>query len=73
MKVFKEISITEFRAWGGAKDTQDKIINANMGEDFDYWIEELFPDGIGEMELNDILWVEDDLICETLGIEKEAE
>lgn len=36
-------------------------------------IEELYPDGIGRTELNDIMWFDSDWIFETLSISEEEE
>lgn len=36
-------------------------------------IEELYPDGIGRTELNDIMWFDSDWIFETLGISEDEE
>lgn len=73
MKLFKEESIYNFKAWSGAKETQERIINENKEEEFDQLIEELYPDGLDETQLNDILWFEEDWIFEQLGIEEESE
>lgn len=73
MKVFVEISVRDFEAWSGAKDTQKRIIEEGMCEDFDNLIDELYPDGIDETKLNDILWFEPDWIYENLGITDEEE
>lgn len=71
MKIYQEIGLQEFKAWSGAVDTQDTIINEGLSEEFDAMIEELYPDGLTETELNDILWFEDDWIYESLGIQEE--
>ena len=47
------------------------IIGNNKVDEFDFLIEELYPDGLTETQLNDILWFEEDWICETLGIDNE--
>ena len=73
MKIFKEESISEFEAWSGAVDTKNRIIEADKENEFDQLIEELYPDGIDETQLNDILWFEDDWIFEQLGISDEEE
>ena len=73
MKLFKEESISSFEAWSGAKETQQRIIDENKEDEFDQLIEELYPDGLDETQLNDILWFEDDWIFERLGITDEEE
>jgi hypothetical protein len=73
MKVIKETGLEEFEAWSGAVDTKDKIIEAGKAEEFDAYIEDLYPDGIDETALNDILWFEEDQLLEELGITEEDE
>ena len=71
MRVQTEITLKSFNAWSGAKDTKETIIDAGMAEEFDRLIEELYPDGIDETRLNDVLWFDADWIYGTLGIETE--
>lgn len=74
MKTFNDnASISDFNAWSGGEETQNTIIQENKENDFDAMIEELYPDGIGETALNDLLRFESDWIFETLGIEQEEE
>jgi hypothetical protein len=73
MKTTKETSISNFESWSGAKETQKRIIEEGKENEFDSLIEELYPEGLTETELNDILWFEEDWIFESLGIEEEEE
>lgn len=70
MKIYTEQGIENFEAWSGAKTTKEVIIRKGRAEDFDALIEELYPDGIGETELNDLLWFDDEWIFEQLNIEE---
>lgn len=65
------LDLTDFKAWAGAVDTQETIIKEGKVQDFDYLIEELYPDGLTETHLNDILWHDSDWVYEILGIEIE--
>ena len=67
------LTLRDFKAWSGAKDTQETILNEGKGEEFDSLIEELYPDGIEETHLNDLLWFEEDWLYEMLGIAEEEE
>lgn len=72
MKVYNDnLTLRNFDAWSGAVDTKETIINAGKDKDFDYLIEELYPDGITDTQLNDLLWFEEDWVFEMLGIEIE--
>ena len=72
MKVINEnLSIADFEAWSGAKDTVQTIIDNNKENDFDSLIDELYPDGLTDTQLNDLLWHDSDWCLEQLGIEIE--
>lgn len=66
MKITKEISLKDFEAWSGARDTLNELTESEC-EQLESVIEELNPDGIDETGLNDILWFENDWIAECLG------
>ena len=68
MKVYKEMSIYDFEPWSGAVDTYGKIDEAGELDALENLIDELYPDGIDETQLNDLLWFEDEWLLETLGI-----
>jgi len=72
MKTFNEnTQLHSFDAWSGAKDTKQTILDNHKGDEFDSLIEELYPDGLSEAALNDILWFDPEWIYELLGIETE--
>jgi len=71
MKIKKYITLNDFEAWSGAKDTKEIIIENGKESEFDYLIQELYPNGLTETTLNDILWFDDEWIFETLGIDYE--
>ena len=73
MKVFKEMQPSDHKAWSGAVDTLNRIKELNLEANFDSLIEELYPDGIDETHLNDILWFDSEWIFESLGISEEEE
>ena len=66
MKLYKEESIGTFDFWSGAKDTAEYLTEDEMNT-IEGILEELFPDGMSETELNDLFWFEDDTIAEWLG------
>lgn len=69
MKIFT----TKYSPWSGAIDTYNTIEEAGKLEEFESLIDELYPDGIEEVKLNDILWFESDWILEMLGLSEEEE
>ena len=74
MKTFNDDTrLCDFKAWSGGEDTKNTILEHNKGDEFDSLIEELYPDGLSETQLNDILWFDSDWCLETLGITEEEE
>lgn len=72
MKYTTEISMRNFNAWSGGKDTLETIIEHDKIEDLEYMLEELFYDKTPtEAEINDFLWFDDEFIFKSLGIEIE--
>lgn len=70
MRIVKEISVENFEGWSGANDTIEVIEKAGKVDEFDNLIEELYPDGISETSLNDLLRFDYEWIYETLDITK---
>jgi hypothetical protein len=73
MKVYRELSISNFDAWSGAVSTKQTIIENDKENDFDSLIEELYPGGIDGTKLNDILWFDSEWVLDSLGIYEEEE
>ena len=65
--------IEAFEAWSGAIPTKEAIINAGKAEEFDALLDELFPNGCTEGELNDFLWFEDSYIYNLLGMDNDED
>lgn len=56
MIIKKEIyDLADFKAWSYANDTKQKIIDAGLGREFINALEDIYPEGISETELNDLL------------------
>ena len=66
-----KIGLDEYEPWSGAKYTYNKLQELNKLEDFEELMSEMYPEGVTETKLNDILWFEDEWIFDTLGIETE--
>jgi hypothetical protein len=74
MKTFNEnSSLDNFETWSGATSTKQSIIDNGKVDEFDNLIEELYPDGLSETQLNDILWFESDWCFEMLGISEDED
>ena len=73
MKIIKELTLDNFVPWSGAVETLTRIKDEDKLEQLESILEDLYPDGIGEPDLNDLLWFDDEQIFEWLGIEAEEE
>lgn len=73
MKLYKELDLTRFEPWSGAVDTYDAICNADKLDALECLLDELYPDGIEETQLNDLLWFDSEWLFDALGIEEETD
>ena len=73
MKLENEMSVANFKAWAGAVETVNVIVENNLVEEFDMLIEEIYPEGLSVTELNDLLWFDSQWVYESLGMEVEDE
>jgi hypothetical protein len=68
MKIWKEIPLTHFEFWAGAKDRVKYLTEGELDQ-IEQILEHLWPEGLSEGEINDLFWFEEDLIAEWLGYE----
>ena len=76
MNIYSEQSLADFKFWSGAETTAQRIWEEQGSEGFDQLeaiLEDLYPDGIDETDLNDLLWFDADTVYEWLGIDDEEE
>lgn len=73
MKIYSEISLEDFEAWSGAINTLERIRNAGKCDLLESILEDAYPDGMDETQLNDILWFEDEWCYEMCGMRTESE
>lgn len=76
MKIYKEESLSNFEWWSGAVATADRIWEERGTEgwnELEAILEDAYPDGMDETELNDLLWFEPETVYEWLGIGDEEE
>lgn len=71
MKFTCEKSLSEFEAWSGACNTFDKVEEEGKMDLLEAYLEEMYPGGIDETTLNDILWFESEWVYEMLDIKNE--
>lgn len=73
MKIYTETSLADFEPWSGAIYTYNRVADADKLDELEQILEEIYPNGIDETQLNDIFWFEDEWIFEVLGMEEEEE
>ena len=62
-----------YHPWSGAVDTWNTIEDNGLLEELDNLLEDLYPDGLSESELNDLLWFDSEWIFEQLGISEDED
>lgn len=70
MTIIKEERLENFKFWSGACYLAEKLTS----EEFDAieeLLEELYPNGMEEIEINDFFWFDGDTIAQALGYEDE--
>ena len=73
MTITYELDLNSFEAWSGAKETLERIQREGKCTELENILEELYPDGMTETELNDLLWFDSESVYEWLGIRSESQ
>ena len=73
MTITYELDLNSFQAWGGAKDTLDRIQKEGKCCLLEQILEDTYPDGMTKTELNDLLWFDSESVYEWLGIRSEEQ
>jgi hypothetical protein len=60
------VDLRNFKFWSGAKDTEQELTTQEL-DSLQEMLEDMYPDGMTDTELNDIFWFETDLLAEWLG------
>lgn len=68
LKIYRESDLSDFEFWSGARDTV-KYLTDDEVRQIGQMLEEIYPDGCTETDINDFFWFEDDTIAEWLGYE----
>lgn len=67
MKIYTEQSLRNFQFWSGAKDFARELTDEQLNQ-VEAILEDSYPDGMSETEVNDLFWFEEDTIREWLGL-----
>ena len=68
MKIYREESLSGFEFWSGAKDFAKKLTDYELDQ-VENRLEEIYPDGMDERQINDLVWFEPETICDWLGLD----
>lgn len=67
MKIYKEESLQNFEFWSGAKANAAQL-TARQFNEVETIIEEIYPDGVDEVFINDLFWFNFETVAEWLGL-----
>lgn len=73
MTITYDLNLNSFNAWSGAVDTLNRVQREGKCEELESVLEELYPDGMTETQLNDLLWFDSEQVYEWLGIRSEEQ
>jgi len=69
MKIYREESLANFEFWSGAKDRAELLTGKELDQ-IETALEELYPDGMSETELNDLFWFDFETVLGWIGKEE---
>ena len=70
MRIYSDESLTSFQFWSGAKDRAEKL-TYNELETIENILEDCYPEGMSETEINDLFWFDFGTVCEWLDLDEE--
>lgn len=70
MTIIKEERLANFEFWSGATHVASRLTEKEF-DIIEELLEELYPDGMEETEINDFFWFDGDTIAQALGYEDE--
>lgn len=73
MTITYKLDLQSFKAWNGAKDTLERIQKEGKCDLLEQILEDTYPKGMTETELNDLLWFESETVYEWLDIRSEEQ
>lgn len=73
MRIYNELDLNTFEAGSGAVDTLNRIRREGKCEELESALEEIYPEGIDETELNDLLWFDSETVYEWVGLRTESQ
>lgn len=73
MLIKKEYDFSQFEPWSGAVDTWKRLEAADKLDELEAILEDIYPDGVDETMLNDILWFDNEWVYNAVGLRTESD
>ena len=72
MRYYVEENLYNFQFWGGAKENATLLTLQEL-EQIEFELNDIYPEGLEDVQINDIFWFDFDFIAQLLGYEDEEE
>lgn len=72
MKLYTD-GLSNYEPWSGAVSFYNEIVIAGKLGELEVALDELYPDGMSETELNDLLWHDEDWLRGVLAMDTEED
>ena len=72
MRYYVEEQLHNFQFWGGAKENANLLTLQEL-EQVEFELSDIYPEGLEDVQINDIFWFDFDFIAQLLGYEDEEE
>ena len=69
MRIQTEQNLTAFNFWSGAKDNASYLTYTELNE-LESVLDDIYPEGMDETQLNDLFWFEFEAVCEWIGLDE---
>lgn len=66
MLIHSEMRLRDFNFWSGGADNANCLTYEQL-DVLEEILTDIFPNGIDEVQLNDLLWFDEDIVAEWLG------
>lgn len=64
--IIEDKALRDFDFWSGAKDTVEYLTSDDL-DSIEYILEDAYPNGMTETQINDLFWFDCDIVAEWLG------
>ena len=72
MKIYTEQSLCNFQFWSGAKEFAETLTDKQFDQ-VETILEDLYPEGMTDTQINDLFWFEEETIREWLDLPTEEQ